>query len=68
MIVVAYGQVKDSDKDREEELAARRARLHMQRTVFSERIIPIVLVGLGILTCALILVASTVLLGIIPWR
>ena len=56
------------DKKREAELEAKRARLHMRRTLFSERILPALLIGLVILTVALIIVAGTVLLGIAPWR
>jgi hypothetical protein len=56
------------DRDREMELEARRARLHMQRTTFSERILPAIFIGLGIVTLALIIIAVTVLLGIVTWR
>ena len=53
---------------REEELAARRATLHMPRTTFYERVLPALFIGLGLLTVGLILLAVAVLLGITPWR
>ena len=56
------------DDRRKQELEARRARLHMQRTPFSERVLPALLIGLAVLTVALIVIALTVLLGITPWR
>lgn len=57
-----------SDGARKEELEARRANLHMQTSPFSERVLPALLIGLGVLTVVLIIVALTILLGIAPWR
>jgi hypothetical protein len=57
-----------SDREREEELAARRAKLHMQRTPFFERVLPAMLIGLGVLTLVLVVIALFILLGIAPWR
>jgi hypothetical protein len=37
-------------------------------SVFYSKVVPFVLVGLGILTAVLILVAAGVLLGILPYR
>ncbi len=56
------------DDKRRAELEARRASVHMPPTTFYERIVPIVLIGLGLLTLLLIILAATVLLGIFPWR
>jgi hypothetical protein len=53
---------------RKEELEARRANLHMQTGTFSERVLPALLIGLGVLTVVLIVIALTILLGIAPWR
>ena len=54
------------DNTREQDLAARRANLHMKRTPFSERVVPALLIGLGVLTVILIVIALAVLLGIVP--
>ena len=56
------------DQDRQAQLEARRANLHIRRTLFFERIIPILLIVLGVVTLALILIAAGVLLGITPWH
>ncbi|HET9492935.1 MAG TPA: hypothetical protein VFR15_01755 [Chloroflexia bacterium] len=56
------------DNKREQDLAARRANLHMKRTPFSERVVPALLIGLGVLTVALILIALAILLGIVDWQ
>jgi hypothetical protein len=58
----------EPDDRREQELAARRANLHMKRTPFSERVVPALLIGLGVLTVVLILLALAVLLGIVSWQ
>ena len=58
----------EPDNNREQELAARRANLHMKRTAFSERVVPVLLIGLGVFTVALILIALAVLLGIVSWH
>lgn len=50
-------------KGRAEELEARRARVHMPRTAFYERILPGVFIGLGILLVSLILGLLSGLLG-----
>jgi hypothetical protein len=60
--------MRGRDEDRQAELEARRANLHIRRNLFFERIVPILLVVLGIVTLALILIALGVLLGITPWR
>ncbi len=39
-----------------------------QGSVFYERIVPILLVTMGVVTLLLILFAVGVLLGVIPWR
>ena len=56
------------DDKRRAELEARRASVHMPPTTFYERIVPILLIGLGVLTVLLVIVAATILLGISPWR
>ena len=56
------------DDKRRAELEARRASVHMPRTTFYERILPIVFIGLGVLMLLLVIVAATILLGITPWR
>ncbi len=56
------------DDKRRADLEARRASVHMPHTTFYERVVPIVLIGLGVLTVLLIIVAATILLGITPWR
>lgn len=38
----------------------------MKRTPFSERVVPALLIGLGVLTVILIVIALAVLLGIVP--
>jgi hypothetical protein len=58
----------EPDNKREQDLAARRANLHMRRTPFSERVVPALLIGLGVLTVVLILIALTVLFGIVDWQ
>jgi hypothetical protein len=40
----------------------------MKRTPFSERVVPALLIGLGVLTVVLILLALAVLLGIVSWQ
>ena len=62
------GVMSDTDRERRADLEARRAKLHMERTTFSERILPVILVTLGAITLALIVIAATVLLGIATWR
>ncbi len=37
-------------------------------SVFYEKVIPVLLIGLGIVTAILILVAAGILLGIIPYQ
>lgn len=59
---------EEAEQRRKEALAARRANLHMQRTPFSERILPAVLLVLAVLTVILILIALGVLFGILSWR
>lgn len=39
-----------------------------QGSVFYERVVPILLVSMGIITVLLILFAVGVLLGVVPWR
>lgn len=56
------------DDKRRAELEARRASVHMPHTTFYERIVPILLIGLAVLTVLLVIVAATILLGISPWR
>ncbi len=46
-----------------------RGRSHMPTdSVFFERVIPLVLAGMGIVALALILIAAGVLLGFVPFR
>jgi hypothetical protein len=58
----------EPDNKRKEELAARRANLHMQPTTFSERVVPALLITLAVLTVVLIVIAFAILLGIVPWQ
>jgi hypothetical protein len=58
----------EPDNKREQDLAARRANLHMKRTPFSERVVPALLIGLGAITVVLILIALAVLFGILDWQ
>ena len=58
----------EPDNKREQDLAARRANLHMERTPFSERVVPALLIGLGVLTVVLILIALAILFGIVDWQ
>ncbi len=37
-------------------------------SVFYSKVLPIILVGLGILTAALIVIVAGILLGIVPYR
>ena len=62
------GRDRDGESDRQAELEARRAKLHMERTPFTERIIPAILIVLAAITLALIIIAATVLLGLTAWR
>jgi hypothetical protein len=59
---------QDGEERRRARLEARRAKLRMERTTFSERVLPAFLIGLGIFTVLLILLAVGILLGITPWR
>mgnify|MGYP000861634320 CR=1 FL=1 len=56
------------DDKRRAELETRRASVHMPHTTFYDRIVPLLFVGLGVLTILLVVLAATVLLGIFPWR
>jgi hypothetical protein len=56
------------DNTREQDLAARKANLHMKRTTFSERVVTALLIGLGVLTVVLIILALAILLGIARWQ
>ncbi|MFN8482129.1 MAG: hypothetical protein U0768_03585 [Anaerolineae bacterium] len=56
------------DDKRRVELETRRASVHMPHTTFYDRIVPLLFVGLGVLTILLVVLAATVLLGIFPWR
>lgn len=56
------------DDKRRAELEARRASVHMPHTTFYDRIVPILFIGLGVVTFLLVILAATVLLGIFPWR
>jgi hypothetical protein len=40
----------------------------MKRTPFSERVVPALLIGLGVLTVVLIILALAILLGIARWQ
>lgn len=55
-------------KNRQADLEARRARVHMPRTTFYERVLPVVFVGIGVILLVIIVIAVGVLLGITPWH
>lgn len=55
-----------AEADRQEQVNPLRKKSHMPKnSVFFEKIVPILLIGMGVLMAALILFAAGVLLGIV---
>ncbi len=47
----------------------RRSTTHMpENSFFYEKVVPALLIGMGVVTAALILLAAGVLLGVVPFR
>jgi len=61
-----YEEVLLDEVNRQERMNALRSKSHMpQQSVFFEKIVPILLIAMGIVMAALILFAAGVLLGIV---
>ena len=54
--------------DRHTQLHARRARLYMPRSLFYDRLLPLIFAGLGVATLALVLLVLAVVLGVSTTR